>query len=79
MAKTKVLPKCSVCGSHDALFVTLGNGERLPSYVIKVATGKMVCYSCNDMQKQNATCIECGKQFINRENGIDSKVCHVCA
>ena len=45
MARTKVLPTCKSCGSNDALYVTLRNGERLPSYVMKVADG-IYCNAC---------------------------------
>lgn len=45
MARKKVLPTCKSCGSNDALYVTLRNGERLPSYVMKVADG-IYCNDC---------------------------------
>jgi hypothetical protein len=44
MAK-KIKPVCIDCGSNDALYVTLGNGEKLPSYTIKIGSG-IVCNGC---------------------------------
>jgi hypothetical protein len=44
MAK-KSKPICMECGSNDALYVTLGNGNRLPSYTIKIGIG-IVCNGC---------------------------------
>ena len=38
-------PVCMECGSNDALYVTLRNGERLPSYTIKIGVG-IVCNGC---------------------------------
>ena len=39
--------KCMECDSNDALYVTLKNGERLPSYTIKIGIG-IVCNACKD-------------------------------
>jgi hypothetical protein len=36
---------CIKCGTHDGLFITLGNGNRLPSYTIKIGEG-IVCNTC---------------------------------
>ena len=44
MAK-KNLPVCNSCGSNDALYVTLGNGKKLPSYVMRIGEG-IFCNSC---------------------------------
>jgi hypothetical protein len=38
-------PVCMECGSNEALYVTLGNGSRLPSYTIKIGIG-IVCNGC---------------------------------
>lgn len=44
MAK-KIKPICMECGSNDALYVTLDNGNRLPSYTIKIGIG-IICNGC---------------------------------
>ena len=44
MAKKK-LATCKGCGSSEALYVTLGNGEKLPSYVMKIGEG-IFCHEC---------------------------------
>lgn len=36
---------CVKCGTHEGLFITLRNGERLPSYTIKIGEG-IVCNAC---------------------------------
>ena len=36
---------CVKCGTHEGLFITLRNGERLPSYTIKLGEG-IVCNEC---------------------------------
>jgi hypothetical protein len=41
--KTKAV--CVKCGTHDGLFIALRNGERLPSYTIKIGEG-IVCNAC---------------------------------
>jgi hypothetical protein len=46
MAK-KVKATCTHCGTHDGLFITLRNGERLPSYTIKIGAG-IICNDCKD-------------------------------
>jgi hypothetical protein len=43
----KTKPVCMQCGSNDALYVTLRNGERLPSYTIKIGVG-IVCNECKN-------------------------------
>jgi len=39
MSKKKAIAVCKGCGSGDALYITLGNGERLPSYVMRIGDG----------------------------------------
>lgn len=36
---------CVKCGTHEGLFIVLQNGERLPSYTIKIGEG-IVCNEC---------------------------------
>ena len=43
--KTKILPTCKACGSNEALYITLKNGERLPSYVMRLGDG-IYCNKC---------------------------------
>ena len=38
---------CIKCGTYDGLFIVLRNGERLPSYTIKIGEG-IVCNTCKD-------------------------------
>ena len=45
MAKKKAVAACKGCGSSDALYVELGNGEKLPSYVMKIGDG-IYCNTC---------------------------------
>ena len=45
MAKRKAAATCKGCGSSEALYVTLGNGERLPSYVMRIGDG-IYCNPC---------------------------------
>ena len=45
MAKRKAEATCKGCGSSEALYVTLGNGERLPSYVMRIGDG-IYCNPC---------------------------------
>ena len=45
MAKVKKIQVCKECGSSDALYVTLGNGEKLPSYVMRIGDG-IYCNDC---------------------------------
>ena len=47
MPRTKVKATCMGCGSHDSLFITLANGEKLPSYTIKIGQG-IICNSCKE-------------------------------
>ena len=51
MPKLKSKPVCVSCGSNDALFITLRNGERLPSYVMKIGQG-IWCNGCNDKERE---------------------------
>ena len=44
MAK-KIKPICMECGSNEALYITLRNGERLPSYTMKIGIG-IICNGC---------------------------------
>jgi len=46
MAK-KIKAACTLCGTYDGLFITLRNGERLPSYKIKIGQG-IVCNECDE-------------------------------
>jgi hypothetical protein len=41
----RVKVTCIYCGTHDGLFIVLKNGERLPSYTIKLGEG-IVCNGC---------------------------------
>jgi hypothetical protein len=41
----KIKAICTYCGTHDGLFIVLKNGERLPSYTIKIGEG-IVCNEC---------------------------------
>ena len=41
---------CVKCNTHDGLFVMLRNGERLPSYTIKIGEG-IVCNACKGESK----------------------------
>ena len=45
--RVKVKPVCIECATHDGLYITLGNGERLPSYHLVIGKG-IVCNSCSD-------------------------------
>jgi hypothetical protein len=49
MPKLKSKPACVSCGSNEALYITLKNGERLPSYVMKIGRG-IWCNKCNEME-----------------------------
>ena len=53
MAKKK-LATCKGCGSSEALYVTLGNGEKLPSYVMKIGEG-IFCHECAGESKKPET------------------------
>ena len=50
MAKRKNIPVCVNCGSNETLYITLKNGERLPSYVIKIGKG-IWCNPCDKASK----------------------------
>jgi hypothetical protein len=45
MARKKAEVTCKSCGSNDALYVQLSNGERLPSYVMRIGDG-IYCNPC---------------------------------
>ena len=45
MARKKAAAACKGCGSSDALYITLHNGERLPSYVMRIGDG-IYCNAC---------------------------------
>lgn len=47
MAK-KIQAKCKACGSSDALYVFLSNGEKLPSYVMRIGDG-IYCNACAEV------------------------------
>lgn len=42
----KVKAKCVKCDTYEGLFITLRNGEKLPSYTIKIGEG-IVCNECH--------------------------------
>jgi hypothetical protein len=44
-AMTKKRATCKACGSSDALYVELRNGEKLPSYVMRIGDG-IYCNPC---------------------------------
>lgn len=46
----RVKATCVECATHEGLFITLGNGERLPSYHLVIGKG-IVCNSCSDKSK----------------------------
>lgn len=48
--RKKTQPVCKGCGSNDALYITLKNGERLPSYVMRIADG-IYCNTCAEEGK----------------------------
>ena len=48
--RVKAKPVCIECATHDGLYITLGNGERLPSYHLVIGKG-IVCNSCSDKSK----------------------------
>lgn len=45
--RVKAKPVCVECNTHDGLYFTFGNGERLPSYHIVIGLG-IVCNECSD-------------------------------
>jgi hypothetical protein len=45
MAKKKAVAVCKGCASNDALYVELGNGKRLPSFVLRIVDG-IYCNNC---------------------------------
>jgi len=50
MARKKIKPACVECNTNDGLYITLGNGERLPSYHLVIGKG-IVCNECSDKAK----------------------------
>ena len=48
--RKKTLPVCVKCGSNEALYVTLKNGEKLPSYVMRIGQG-IFCNICAEEGK----------------------------
>ena len=53
MAKKKIKATCLDCGTHDGLFITFADGNRLPSYVIKIGEG-ILCNDCDSKRKVSA-------------------------
>ncbi len=45
MSKKRAVATCKACGSSDALYVELRNGEKLPSYVMRIGDG-IYCNPC---------------------------------
>ena len=43
--RERVQAVCVKCGTYEGLFIVLQNGERLPSYTIKIGEG-IVCNTC---------------------------------
>ena len=41
----KAKPVCVSCNSNEALYFTLANGEKLPSYTLRIGIG-IFCNSC---------------------------------
>lgn len=48
MARTKkrAVAVCSHCGSSEAMYVTLKDGGKLPSFAWDMATGARFCFPC---------------------------------
>ena len=44
---------CVECGTNDGLYITLANGERLPSYRIVIGVG-VKCNECAESKRVNA-------------------------
>ena len=44
---------CVECNTHEGLYVTLANGERLPSYRIVIGVG-IKCNECADSKRVSA-------------------------
>ena len=53
MSKVKEKPICMVCKSHDALFITLKNGERLPCFTYLIGQG-IICPDCKLLKETNS-------------------------
>jgi len=48
MSKTKKRElTCMACNSNEALYITLSNGERLPSFTIRIGQG-VICNKCKE-------------------------------
>ena len=47
MAKNKKIKQCFSCGSSEALYITLKNGENLPSFAIDLGSGVIRCHPCH--------------------------------
>lgn len=45
MSRKRAVAACKACGSSDALYVELRNGEKLPSYVMRIGDG-IYCNPC---------------------------------
>ena len=45
MARKRIVAACKACGSSEALYIQLANGERLPSYVMRIGEG-IYCNAC---------------------------------
>ena len=43
--KERARARCARCDTYEGLFIVLTNGERLPSYTIKIGEG-IVCNEC---------------------------------
>lgn len=50
MAKNKIAVTCKGCGSSEALYIQLRNGEKLPSYVMRIGEG-IYCNACAGKDK----------------------------
>jgi len=44
---------CIECGTNDGLYITLANGERLPSYRIVIGVG-VKCNECAESKRVSA-------------------------
>ena len=68
---TKKIATCKGCGSGEALYATLSNGERIPSYVWKIADG-IYCYPCANQPVPVQECDHCGE-------ASSKEMCDCCA
>ena len=75
----KKIATCKGCGSSEALYVTLGNGEKLPSYVMKIGEG-IYCHECASKgeDKPITKCKTCDEQIDRSEHECDycEDCCH---